>query len=85
MYHWRSKVIIGITNMFEYLLVNSPEDASEREKQQLLIIATAANETTSLAHHDFYTLPVGERWPERATFLMCTTSRSGGFFGRELA
>jgi hypothetical protein len=56
-----SNVIFGITNIFEYLLEKSPEDAAARERQQLVNIATAAGKISSLEHLVLHTLPAGRK------------------------
>lgn len=56
-----SNAIFGITNIFEYLLEKSPEDAAARERQQLVNIATAAGKISSLEHLILHTLPAGKK------------------------
>ena len=56
-----SNAIFGITNIFEYLLEKSPEDAAARERQQLVNIATAADKISSLEHLILHTLPAGKK------------------------
>jgi hypothetical protein len=56
-----SNAVFGITNIFEYLLEKSPEDAAARERQQLVNIATAAGKIPSLEHLILHTLPAGKK------------------------
>lgn len=55
--------------MFEYFLEKSPEDAAERETQQLVNIATAANHIPYLEHLILHTLPAGEKLAGRGSFV----------------
>lgn len=65
-----SHAIFGITNIFEYLLVEkTPEDAARRETQQLVNIAIAAGETASLEHLVLHTLPAGEKLAGKGNFV----------------
>jgi predicted transcriptional regulator len=64
-----TNAIFGITNIFEYLLEKTPEDAAEREKQQLVNIATAANDIPSLEHLVLHTLPAGEKLAGKGNFV----------------
>lgn len=47
--------------MMEYLLEGTPEAGAEREKQQILNIATAASKIPTLEHYIQHTLPSGEK------------------------
>lgn len=64
-----SVAIFGITNIFEYLLDETPEDAAEREKQQIVNIASAANEIPTLEHLILHTLPAGEKLAGQGNFV----------------
>lgn len=65
-----SHAIFGITNIFEYLLVEkTPEHAAERETRQLVNIAIAAGETASLEHLVLHTLPAGEKLAGKGNFV----------------
>lgn len=61
-------MIFGLTNIFEYLLDKTPEDAAVRERQQIVNIATAANAISSLEHLILHTLPAGEKL-NKGTFV----------------
>ena len=64
-----SDAIFGITNIFEHLLETTPEDAAEREKQQIVNIASAANEIPTLEHLVLHTLPAGEKLAGDGAFV----------------
>ena len=56
-----ANAVFGVTNFFEYMLENGAMAAAQKERQQLVNIATAANKISSLEHLVLHTLPSGEK------------------------
>jgi NAD(P)-dependent dehydrogenase (short-subunit alcohol dehydrogenase family) len=56
-----ANAIFGVTNFWEYLLDLGAMAAAKKETQQLVNIATAANNISSLEHLILHTLPSGEK------------------------
>lgn len=64
-----SDAIFGITNIFQYLLETTPEDAAAKERQQIINIASAADAIPTLEHLVLHTLPAGEKLAGKAGFV----------------
>ncbi|KAI5270100.1 hypothetical protein E4T47_06494 [Aureobasidium subglaciale] len=69
--------VFGITNIFQYLLDDGPDAAAEREKQQLVNIATAASKIKTLEHLILHTLPGGEKLAGPGNFVPHMDGKDG--------
>ncbi|KAI5251053.1 hypothetical protein E4T42_04610 [Aureobasidium subglaciale] len=76
---WRkgTHAIFGITNIFQYLLDDGPDAAAEREKQQLVNVATAASKIETLDHLILHTLPGGEKLAGPGNFVPHMDGKDG--------
>ncbi|KAK6431714.1 hypothetical protein LTR95_012123 [Oleoguttula sp. CCFEE 5521] len=54
-----ANAVFGVTNIFEYLLDGTPEQAAERETNQIVNIAKAVAKVPSVEHLILHTLPGG--------------------------